>query len=88
MNQTPNPSTKQIRLRYFAVLRDQSGKSEDTIETTAHDPAELYQHLCQVAGLKLDRKHVRAAINGEFADWQQPLRTGDEVVFIPPVSGG
>jgi molybdopterin converting factor small subunit len=31
---------------------------------------------------------LRVAINGEFADWTQPLNAGDAVVFVPPVAGG
>jgi molybdopterin converting factor small subunit len=27
-------------------------------------------------------------VNQEYADWRQPLETGDEVAFLPPVSGG
>jgi molybdopterin converting factor subunit 1 len=88
MNPTSAKSGKRIKLRYFAVLRDQAGKSEDTVDTMAEDPAELYHQLCQDAVLTLGREHVRAAVNGEFVDWDTPLQCGDEVVFIPPVSGG
>jgi len=31
---------------------------------------------------------VRAAVNQEFADWSATGVSGDEVAFIPPVSGG
>jgi molybdopterin converting factor small subunit len=31
---------------------------------------------------------VRAAVNGRYIPWDAPLTDGDEVVFIPPVSGG
>jgi molybdopterin converting factor small subunit len=27
-------------------------------------------------------------LNGEFADWDRPLQNGDEIAFLPPVSGG
>jgi molybdopterin converting factor small subunit len=29
-----------------------------------------------------------ASRNQEFAAWNTPLRAGDEVAFLPPVSGG
>jgi molybdopterin converting factor small subunit len=34
------------------------------------------------------RPHVRFARNGVYADADEPLSDGDEVAFIPPVSGG
>ena len=35
-----------------------------------------------------ERASVRGAINLEFADWEARIADGDEVAFIPPVSGG
>jgi molybdopterin synthase catalytic subunit len=34
------------------------------------------------------RPFVRAAQNGAYADWASPLADGDQVAFLPPVSGG
>jgi molybdopterin converting factor small subunit len=31
---------------------------------------------------------VRIAINREFADADTPLQPGDELAFLPPISGG
>jgi molybdopterin synthase sulfur carrier subunit len=28
------------------------------------------------------------AVNQAMADWETPLRDGDEVAFFPPVTGG
>ncbi len=30
----------------------------------------------------------RVAVRAEFADWQTPLTDGDEIAFLPPMSGG
>jgi molybdopterin converting factor small subunit len=44
--------------------------------------------LCARHGFVMAEERLRVAINGAFAPWERPLRDGDEVVFIPPVSGG
>ena len=38
--------------------------------------------------LSAHREWVRPAHNGAYAAWDKPLRDGDEVAFLPPVSGG
>lgn len=39
-------------------------------------------------GLPADLGSVRVARNQEFVEWDEGLADGDEVAFIPPVSGG
>jgi molybdopterin synthase catalytic subunit len=34
------------------------------------------------------RRVTKPAVNLEYTTWDHPLREGDEVAFIPPVSGG
>ena len=34
------------------------------------------------------RSSVAASVNQEYAGWRAPLSAGDEVAFLPPVSGG
>jgi molybdopterin converting factor subunit 1 len=79
-----------VRVRLFAALREALGQSEvelllpegATIETawtglTAAAP--------QVAAR---RASLAASLNRRYAAFETGLRDGDEVVFIPPVSGG
>ncbi len=77
-----------LHVQYFAVLRDQAGRSEETVATEARTPRELYEVLRQRHGLKLLPEQLRVAVNDDFADWNRPLRAGDSVVFLPPVAGG
>ncbi len=77
-----------VKVRYFAVLREQAGRSEEDVSTGARDARELYEELRAVRGLKLRTEQLRVAINEEFADWSQALADGDSVVFLPPVAGG
>ena len=77
-----------VQVQYYAVLREQAGRSEEQVVTGAATPAALYEELRARHGLTLARAQLRVAIDGEFADWQAPLADGARVVFIPPVAGG
>ncbi|MEE7558939.1 MoaD/ThiS family protein, partial [Xanthomonas sp. Kuri4-2] len=39
-------------------------------------------------GLRWPQARLRVAVDGAFARWDEALRDGSEVAFIPPVSGG
>ena len=77
-----------VHLLYFASLADRAGRAEETRDTTAADAAELYGEVSRAHAFALARERVRVAVNGALSSWEQPLADGDEVVFLPPVSGG
>lgn len=77
-----------IHVQYFAILREQSRLTEETVATGATTVGALYEELRQRFGFTLPGARVRAAINDEFVAAEAPLRDGDRVVFIPPVAGG
>ena len=77
-----------IRVQYYALLREQAGRSDETLTTGARDARELYLELSQRYAFTLPAEMLRVAINAEFGEWSQPLKAGDAVVFIPPVAGG
>jgi molybdenum cofactor guanylyltransferase len=79
---------KTVRIQYYAILREQAGRSEETLDTSAGTPAELYAQLRQRHPFQLTSAQLKVALNSEFTDWQTPLKHGDTVVFIPPVAGG
>ena len=76
-----------VRVLYFASLRDAAGVDSEMIEATG-DLRALYLALQQRHGFALPVERVRVAVDGAFARWQDPVRDGSEVAFIPPVSGG
>lgn len=85
----PQPKTgKTIRVQYYAILREQAGRSDETLDTSAGTPAELYAELRRRHPFQLGPAQLKVALNSEFSDWQTPLKHGDTVVFIPPVAGG
>jgi molybdopterin converting factor subunit 1 len=81
-------ASRQLHLKFFAVLREQAGVSELDVTTSARTPAELYSELTETRGLKLPAALLRVAINDRYAMMDTPLQPGDRVVFIPPVAGG
>jgi molybdopterin synthase sulfur carrier subunit len=76
------------RVLYFASLRDRAGIDVEQVESRAGDARGLYAELRLRHGFSMTEERLRVAINGAFAPWEQRLHDGDEVVFIPPVSGG
>lgn len=79
---------KRIKVQYFAILREQAGRSEETLSTRAQTPRDVYEELRLRYPFSLAPEMLRVAVNSEFSDWSRPLAEGDAVVFIPPVAGG
>lgn len=77
-----------IRLLYFASLADRAGRAEETIETRASAPRDLYAEIAKTHGFPFAPERLRVAVNGALCAWDRALADGDEVVFLPPVSGG
>ena len=55
-----------------------------TAEPEALSPAAIWERL----ELGPSPAGVRVAVNHDFGDWHQPLAAGDELAFLPPISGG
>ena len=79
---------REIRVQFYALLREQAGRSLEVMNTRARTPRELYAELAAKYPFTLPPEMLRVAINAEFGGWAQPLQAGDAVVFIPPVAGG
>ena len=80
----------QIRVRLFAIQRELAGTREVPLQLG--DGATVEDAWMAVAGrfplLAPGRPSVRFARNGDYAEPATVLADGDEVAFIPPVSGG
>jgi len=77
-----------LRVQYYALFREQAGRGEETLETFASTPEELYRELQKRHPFTLAQQQLKVAVNTDFRDWNAPLASGDTVVFIPPVAGG
>ena len=88
MSKQASDNKKEITLRYFAALREQRGLAQEQRRTTARTPRQLYQEIQREFGFSLPIEALRVAVNQEFRDMDTVLCSGDELAFIPPVSGG
>jgi len=78
----------EVRVQYYALLRDEAGCAEERVVTAGATAGELYAELRERYRFSLPPERLRVAINAGFADWDTRLAPGDLVVFIPPVAGG
>ncbi|MDO8462630.1 MAG: MoaD/ThiS family protein [Deltaproteobacteria bacterium] len=79
-----------IHLRFFATLCNRFGTGEQEIEIEAPQEArEIFRSLFEDRNLA-DRmiRFVRFAVNCEYVSPETLVHDGDELAFIPPVSGG
>ena len=79
-----------ITVKLFATLRERAGASELSRDfPDGATVAEIWRHLGEeFPGLKSHRDSVGFAVNREYVGDDYSPRAGDEVAFIPPVSGG
>jgi molybdopterin converting factor subunit 1 len=86
------PVTVSIHLKvlFFGRLREVVGASEETrdlpdgatLESVFGFYAQRHPELAKF------RSSLVASRNQEFVPWETPVRSGDEIAFLPPVSGG
>ena len=79
-----------VRVRIFGSLRERVGRAEEPLELPAGSTAEAaWEALVRsFPDLAPRRASLAVAVNREYAGFGTVLKEGDEVVFIPPVSGG
>jgi len=79
-----------VRVLFFGQLRDITGVAQEEAELSdgarVEDLFERYGR--RFPKLASFRASIAASVNQEYATWRAPLSSGDEVAFLPPVSGG
>jgi molybdopterin converting factor subunit 1 len=80
----------QVRVRLFGSLRERAGRAELSLELPAGATAEAAWRALVASAPELAprRASLAVAVNRVYAGFETRLNPGDEVVFIPPVSGG
>ncbi|KKK91554.1 hypothetical protein LCGC14_2711790 [marine sediment metagenome] len=78
------------KVRLFARLADLAGTRETEVEMgEGLSVAEAFRLLCQRFPELADHADsLMYAVNAEYVPPDHPLRAGDELALIPPVSGG
>jgi len=79
-----------VKVRLFARLRDIAGAAElprevgadATIRTVWHQLVDEFPDLARY------ERSISSAVNADYARMDDPVRDGDEIAFLPPVSGG
>ncbi|MEM9483996.1 MAG: MoaD/ThiS family protein [Cyanobacteria bacterium P01_F01_bin.116] len=79
-----------VTLKLFAAYQEALGLPDMVVELPeAITVGELCDLICtQYPDLKQWRELTRFGINLQFVEANTPINDGDEIVFIPPVSGG
>ncbi len=79
-----------VRVLFFGQLKDITGVAQEEAELSegarVEDLFERYGR--RFPRLAEFRASIAASVNQEYAGWRAPLAGGDEVAFLPPVSGG
>jgi len=79
-----------VTVKLFARLRDIAGSPElardvppgATIRAVWHDLTNEFPEFANY------ERSISSAVNADYAKMDQVLNDGDEVAFLPPVSGG
>jgi molybdopterin converting factor subunit 1 len=87
------PSVSQsirVKVLFFGRLKEIAGLIQDSVDLPAEANIEsLFAHYAsRYPELRQYRSSLVASRNQEFAPWNTVLHAGDEVAFLPPVSGG
>ena len=77
-----------VRILLFAYLKETLGMKEEVMDiqkgSKVRDLWNRFKHRIQGG----ENLRILFAVNGEYVEVGKELKEGDEVAFIPPVSGG
>ena len=80
----------QVKVLFFGGLKEAAGGAEEFVEITPGSRIEelFATFVARKPELARYRTSLVASRNQEFAAWSTQLQPGDEIAFLPPVSGG
>jgi molybdopterin synthase sulfur carrier subunit len=75
-----------VTVKFFASLKEQMGCDGASVEIG--EVATAADVWLQASGGKALPANVLVSVNMEYTDASHPVKSGDEVAFFPPVTGG
>jgi molybdopterin converting factor subunit 1 len=79
-----------VRVKLFARLKDLAGAGElvREVEGPATVSTVWRALTAEIPALSQYERTMSVAVNAEYAKMAATVRDGDEIAFLPPVSGG
>jgi len=81
-----------IKIVFFAALREQLGCQETSFPctdiTTINQLKKVLVKQNPAWEVHFENKALLSAVNHDMVDGEYTLKSGDEVAFFPPVTGG
>lgn len=79
-----------IKVKLFAAFRDIVGVKEEDLEVKEGTTVQalLEGYITRFPQMAKFREHIILSVNKEYGAPAKVLKEGDEVSFLPPVSGG
>ena len=82
-----------VTVRFFASLREAVGEDDIAIELAEGNRitdllANIRQRVSPEAWAEIAAENVKIAVNQALVTGEADLADGDEVAFLPPVTGG
>ena len=80
----------QVRVLFFGILKDVLGREADALSIDeGATVADVMEHYASQSPRVRDHlRSIAVSVNQDFAGAAAPLRDGDEIALLPPVSGG
>lgn len=79
-----------VKVKLFAVFRDIVGAKEEDLDIDPDTTVQqlLEQYISRFPQMDRFRDHIILSVNRDYGSPQRKIKEGDEVSFLPPVSGG
>lgn len=96
MTQNINPSSAQnptVTLLFFARIGEILGRQNEVLElnnsiTTVANLVDFLSNRGELWTKTLHDSNIKVAVNHTISSSKQSIEAGDEIAFLPPVTGG